>query len=191
MDWNFPTQIGDGWCDGRTDRDVVRPVGTDTTGTVWVRLAVPQPLARELANRWVGNTGYIEVDKTRATEILRSGGEAWRSLNPAEVRRLTPDLLPPEPEPAPEPEPGSWLEYRQQVAIKRASWLPKRQRIEAELRRDPARTDVLISKQLGSARTVVRMLRAKLEMAGEIKRIKPDRRATRPRPKFYKKRVRS
>jgi hypothetical protein len=187
MDWNFPCQIGDGWCDGRTDRDVVRAVGLDMTGTSWVRLAVPPPFAREIANRWVGNVGYIEVPEARATEFLRSG-EAWRLPNLEVARRLTPDLLPAEPEP--EPAPGSWEEYRKEVAIRRASWLPKRQRIEAELVRDPARTDVLISKELGSARTVVRMLRAKLEIAGAIQRIRPDSRATRPRPKFYKKRMR-
>jgi hypothetical protein len=184
--WSFPCQLP-AVGRGPTDVDGVRTVGIDTTNTVWVRLRVPPEWP---ANVWIAGNGYADFAEHHATELLHSSG-VWCSLNPEAVRRLTPDLMPPEPEqPPPEPEPGGWQEYRQQVAIRRASWPVKRARIEAELKRDPAKNDKWIALELGSARAVIRTVRRKLEQAGAIPHVRPDRRATRPRPKFYKKRVR-
>jgi hypothetical protein len=67
----FPTspQIAGTAVRGNTDIDVVRPVGTDMTGVRLIQLRVPDQIARGLANRWIGDKGFIEVPQKRAIEL--------------------------------------------------------------------------------------------------------------------------
>jgi hypothetical protein len=180
--WAFPCQLP-----GPADIDLIKPAGIDQTCSEWITLVVPEPLARELANRWYGGVGSMEVSKDRAVELLR-GNECWRLLNPEAVRRWAPDLVP-----TVERDVAVLIvDDTDKTNVLRAHDVEcrkKRQRIEAALKSDAARTDDMIAAETGTSRSLVRKIREGLEGSGEIRHVPQRSRAQRPRPKKYQRRV--
>jgi hypothetical protein len=182
--WDFPCQLP-----GPADVDPIKPSGIDQTCSEWITLRVPEAMAREIANRWYGGVGHIEVSKDRATELLRAS-EAWRQLNPSLVLRLVPDLVAPEPETVSElVEEDRDAAVLNVLAAREVERQEKHSRVEAALKHDPARTDDMIAGDTGCSRSFVRKMREAMEASGTIKRVPLLARAKRERPRRYQRRV--
>jgi hypothetical protein len=113
----------------------------------------------------------------------------WAELNSALAAKLLPAMMVvSESSPvAPEPVAGTKTEEKPWKTGRRLS--PSRAAVvEAELRRDPARTDKLIALETRTSRNYVRDRREKMEDAGAIPFVPIEERARRPRPLRYTRR---
>jgi hypothetical protein len=171
----YPATIGNPWAfscayTGPCDVDPIRPCGIDQTSTTWVQLRVPEPQAREIANRWRDGVGYVEVPKAEAIAVL-TANPTWASLNPEAVARLLPQ--------------------REGVVVEpevKPKKLSPQERAEAALLADPRKANRVLARETHVDRTLIRETRKRLEAAGRIPAVAVADRIRKERPKRYKRR---
>ena len=138
-EWSPWSQVSQGNC---PFRPAVEPVPVD-----WV-LRCPDAVAHEIAHKWIGGIGHIEVSADRARELLAN--PTWSALNPIAAAAVFSPPLPPVPE-----FPTLSVNYslNQPVNGNLARIIKakeKREKVRSSLLKAPARSDRLVAQELGS-----------------------------------------